>query len=275
MGVDVIRKTLAATRAATFAVNLFLKDYGVAPTGTGFFVSSEGWFVTAAHVVTQDGTPNGPVRNDFGAATLTTMIPGMGNAKRLCMFMSLDHVDPKHDFALLKVDFQQNKARGFVEGEGFPYIEISTRTLDEGEPVYSFGYPLSEPTFLDEVYVVDGQPKPMGYLAHSPRVTSAIVSSTVEKSRARETEADTLVYVLDKAINYGNSGGPIVAVETGKVHALCSRFQPVIIPQTHLRATLGDLAAIAVPSLYGIVANLAHHEIVNVLRQRNVPLSEI
>lgn len=70
------------------------------------------------------------------------------------------------------------------------------------------------------------------------------------------TDADPKVYVLDKALNYGNSGGPIVSVETGHVHALCSRFQPVFVPQPQLRQPDGSMPVIAVPSLYGVVTRL-------------------
>ena len=67
------------------------------------------------------------------------------------------------------------------------------------------------------------------------------------------TGADPQLYVLDKALNYGNSGGPIVAVGTGKAHAFCSRFQPMRVPQ-------GDPADpktswIMIPSLYGVVSS--------------------
>ncbi len=56
------------------------------------------------------------------------------------------------------------------------------------------------------------------------------MSSTLEKTKMLMSSGDEKIYVLDKALNYGNSGGPIVAAETGRVHALCSRFQPVMVP---------------------------------------------
>jgi len=60
-------------------------------------------------------------------------------------------------------------------------------------------------------------------------------------------------YVIDKALNYGNSGGPIVVQETGRVVALCSRFQPVKIPQG------GDIN-VSIPSLYGVATSLKNIE---------------
>ena len=153
------------------------------------------------------------------------------------------HVDPSTDFALLKVDFAANANKVHLQDRtGFPYIEVSSRELAEGEPVYSFGYPLSESGLL-----VNTPGVVVGHAAHSPRVTSAIVASTMESTRLVTTTADTKVYVLDKALNYGNSGGPIVATDTGKVHALCSRFQPVRGPRswdrplyTLITAVLGE-----------------------------------
>ena len=153
--------------------------------------------------------------------------------------------------------------------KGFPYIEVSSRELEEGEPVYSFGYPLSAAGMLVDTPVVV-----IGYSSHSPRVTSAIVASTTERTAVFSSKIGPKVYVLDKALNYGNSGGPIVAVETGKVHAFCSRFQPVKIPQPHLVDKNGELLWIQIPSLYGIVSSLSNPNIFEQLRSRGVPISD-
>jgi serine protease Do len=267
-----IRKTLRATQAATFSVDLPNKNLqGMpTPTGTGFFVSPDGWFVTAAHVITENNRPDGPVRTDIHQAWLMKeMRPGQF-LSGMCQAVQFDYIDPKTDFALLKVDFARNANKEHLKGlTGFPYLEISGRELDEGEPVYAFGYPLSD---VDVFQQNSGMT--VGHAAHSPRLTSAIVASTMDRSKMVSTSQDVKVYVLDKALNYGNSGGPIVATDTGKVHALCSRFQSVQIPQPHLMFQ-GKPIIINIPSLYGVVSSLGNAEILKQLQSRNVPISGI
>ena len=111
-------------------------------------------------------------------------------------------------------------------------------------------------------------------MAHSslrPRTTSAIVSSLIEGTTfAWTTPFIPDVYVLDKALNYGNSGGPIVATETGKAHAFCSKFQPVYVPQSHLLKD-GKPVQIMIPSLYGVIASLGAKRILKVLKEKGVP----
>ena len=105
-----------------------------------------------------------------------------------------------------------------------------------------------------------------------PRVTSAVVSSTIDTRRGTTTEFEEQVYVLDKALNYGNSGGPIVATETGNIHAVCIGFQPVYIPQSHLSSGEHpeEDVAVVIPSLYGVVLSLANPSILEALRSRGV-----
>jgi len=141
--------------------------------------------------------------------------------------------------------------------------------LEEGDPVYSFGYPLPQVNFFKSNAQVT-----IGHVGLSPRVTSAIVSATMERTKMVSTTRDIKVYVLDKALNYGNSGGPIVAVESGKVHALCSRFQPVMVPQPHLLDKENKPLAIAIPSLYGIVSSLANPTVLDQLHRRGVAVSD-
>jgi serine protease Do len=268
----VIRRTLAATQAATFSILLPDSRNQRMPTatGTGFFVSPDGWFMTAAHVVTENGQSNGAVRQDLDNAWLMkeTRIPG-GVPGAMCQFVSFQHVLPALDVALLKVDFAQNANKNWLQGKTtFPYLHISSRDLEEGESVYAFGYPLPETT------VTAGTGMTIGTTSLCPRVTSAIVSSTFEQGRMIITGNDPKVYVLDKALNYGNSGGPIVAVETGNVHALCSRFQPVYVPQPYLTDKDGAQLPVMIPSLYGIVSALHHNTLLSLLQRIGVPITQ-
>lgn len=108
-----IRKTLTAIQDATFAILFPDENSGGLPTpiGTGFFVSSQGWFATAAHVVTENNESDGSPRKDISEGLLEKeprkfMDPGAG-----CQFFELDLVIPELDFALIKVDFSKNKKR--------------------------------------------------------------------------------------------------------------------------------------------------------------------
>jgi hypothetical protein len=67
-----IRRTLTATQLATFSIDLPNANANGMPTpmGTGFFVSPDGWLITAAHVVTKNNRPDGPPRDDVENAWL-------------------------------------------------------------------------------------------------------------------------------------------------------------------------------------------------------------
>jgi serine protease Do len=264
----VIRETLDRVRRATFCVELPNKaQHGMpSPTGTGFFVSPDGWFVTAAHVVSENGAADGPQRNDIDKAWLMKESQGLGPGA-MCQFITLEHVLPEFDLALLKVDFGKNANKEWLKEQSeFPYIQVSTRQLEMGESVYSFGYPLSSSKF---------EKQPSGIVGSSelsPRLTSAIVSSELDKTKMVMTGNDPQHYVLDKALNYGNSGGPIVSSETGHVHALCSRFQPVFVPQAHLADAQGRYPHIMIPSLYGVVSSLRNNPVIQLFAKLNIPL---
>jgi serine protease Do len=221
------------------------------PVGTGFFVSRAGVFVTAAHVVTQNYKPHGPPRDDLDKGWLMTEPPPGDWGRRMCVGMSLVHIDAQHDIAILNVDLAANSDRAWMP-DGFPFVPVTFDELEEAEPVHSFGYPLADATHYDFGEVIYGDP------LLTPRITSAIVSSKIEKTEMVRGEFLPDIYVLDKALNYGNSGGPIVATATGLVHAVSSRFIPVTIVQ---RASDGKESTLKIPSLYSVAVGLSNSSV--------------
>jgi S1-C subfamily serine protease len=262
-----IRQSLPRSRRATYAVFAHRRGNSVAVrSGSGFFVSADGLLVTCEHVIRDTSqliVSREPLDN-----TRTTFLQG----ERV-------YVDAEADFALLRVTLE--------DGERAPeFLVPDDRELDEGEPVYSVGYPLAVvqvPYVFDLDQVMEALPPeiaeqyrlPSGNLptfgammAHrlSPRVTSAIISSRLEYYNMLDLELQNesdQYYIIDKALNYGNSGGPIVATETGHVHALISKFHPVIVPQSR-----GD--AVVIPSLYGVATRLTFPPIRKALEDNGV-----
>ncbi|MBA2862990.1 serine protease [Methanococcus maripaludis] len=258
-----IRKTLSKIKEATFCIELPNKNANDMPTpaGSGFFISPDGWFVTAAHVVMRK---NGSPRPDANKAFLTKEGNG-DNPGPMCHHVTLEYLIPKLDIALLKVNFEKNSDKEWLNGKTeFPFIKISTANLEMGEPVYSFGYPLSSYGII--------KPGELGYIKLSPRVTSAVISSDLETNAPIMGENAPKYYVLDKALNYGNSGGPIVSTKTGNVHAICSSFQPVAIKQPHLMDTDGKPMNIVIPSIYGVVSSFDNMDIIELLKSLHVPV---
>ncbi len=191
-------------------------------------------------------------------------------APQVCRCPSLLWVDATSDVALLKVSLEANREYEWLRDLAeFPYLELSARTLDEAEPVYAFGYPLSEGGIVDP-----GPAALFGTFTHHPRVTAAIVASTYFAEGMILSAGPPRNYVLDRALNYGNSGGPILAQSTGRAHALCSSFQPVFIPQLHMKDAQGNYPSIVIPSLYGFVTNLSHPSVRSALAQHGLTYAD-
>ena len=240
-----ITNSLPHTKSATFQVLVPHPDpeYKEFPTpmGTGFFVSPDGYFISARHVLIND--KNGTF---FDLKKVRLTKPDIFPSPHI---ISLDLVEdfPQFDICLLKADFERAKNQEYYKGkDGFGYLDIDFKVPAEGTDVYSFGYPLSKISVNESAFATTG------FHYSGPRTTSAIISSHFEVIGPMMVMSFPIHYVIDKALNYGNSGGPLILQENGKVISLCSRFQPVVISQAS-----GD---IAIPSLYGITTSLKNIE---------------
>lgn len=253
-----IKKTLEKTQQATFIVltphpDPVFKDFPY-PTGTGFFFNSNGYFITARHVIQKIDTTGKPILDLSGKpelleiSKLGLLKPGFKFAQIKELVLISDF--PQFDLVILKADFEKHKSQEYFNGKTkFDSIDIEFSIPPEGESVYSFGYPLGEHT-------IQQHPTQQGVMTgnhtYFPRTTSLIISSHYDKVGPILRAGFPQYYVIDKALNYGNSGGPIVLEETGKVISVCTRFQPVMIKQTQ--------GNVAIPSLYGITVSLKNIE---------------
>jgi S1-C subfamily serine protease len=228
-----IDKTLPLTQKATVCIIVPHRDprYQGFPTpfGTGFFVSDHGHLVTARHVIEKaDKSLYAP--NEIHIERPEAAIPS------LAVKVSQIVKDwPYFDLALLKID--DNALEHFTQ-----FLQIEFDTVPEGTQVYSFGYPLPQISLKGETGSM------VGYHYFSPRTTSAIISSHHWYIGPVRMAGFPTHYIIDKALNYGNSGGPVIVCESGKAVSVCVKFQPVVIPQQNIE--------IMVPSLYGITVSL-------------------
>jgi S1-C subfamily serine protease len=140
--------------------------------GSGFVVSKDGYILTNAHVV---------VNNGQKAASVAVVFKGQGQDGGTHVKATVVGVDETSDVALLKVDPSKAPALAPV-----PLGDSSKVAV--GEPVVAIGNPL-------------------GY---DFSVTSGIVSATNRQLQSPNGSVISDGIQTDAAINEGNSGGPLI-----------------------------------------------------------------
>ncbi len=161
-----IRSTLPKTKDATFCVCVPDKARKGFPTpnGTGFFISGDGYFITAHHVV-----------ESLESQDMVWLERPRWMETALVQNVKLVRTWLPHDLALLKADFEQNKQKEWLKGQTqFPFLLVDFADQEEGAPVYAFGYPLPQDRVEDKGNLL------IGTTLISSRTTSAIIASTVE-----------------------------------------------------------------------------------------------
>ena len=167
--------------------------------GTGFVVGEGNLVVTNQHVLPEVVPPGG------SQGSLVVVMPragrGDGSGGREARVVGTDR---EHDLALLRID-----------GAPLPPLELSEAAAREGTAIAIIGYPIG------------------GVLGFSPVTHRGIVSSVTAIAlpapssqslsnqainRLRQGSFD--IYQLDATAYPGNSGGPVLDIETGKVVAV-------------------------------------------------------
>jgi S1-C subfamily serine protease len=189
---------------------------GTQVVGTGFFINKTGDFITAGHVVDSlnplKGNPN------IADAQLTARVRNREGGGSDRQVMIIDR-DTDHDLVLCHVPgvnavtpakSQMPKNMGPVAAEPFASLAISTVEPKTGQFVLVSGFPLYTWTSTVQFGMV---------AATRSRYPTGVVTPDIRKDR------DDLLQISVNA-NHGNSGGPIIDLESGKVIGVLDAFVP-------------------------------------------------
>ena len=164
--------------------------------GTGFAVGNGNLIVTNAHVLPDVDTAPGAV-----GAHLAIQIP-RGNRRQEVRGATLVSVDKDHDMALLRIG-----------GTPLPALQLADpATVRDGLSIAFIGFPIG------------------GVLGFTPvthrGIISAITAVALPAAAARQLDNKTImrlregsfdIYQLDATAYPGNSGGPVLDAESGRV----------------------------------------------------------
>lgn len=174
---------------------------------------------------------------------------------RCCIGATLLSRDHDLDLAILKIS--SGNSNGIHE---FPFLDITESKVPIGTPVYSYGYPICSESLTEDCHFT-------GKYHVEPRVASAIVSAYQWGSDGEVPES----YIIDRPLLCGNSGGPLVMTESGRVVAFASQSQSDKVAEFKSPFD-GTNFAISVPSPYSYCRNFGYPSIQTILREHGITI---
>ncbi len=193
-----ISQIIEKNKAAILLIDLHKQGEGnqkqISIRGTGFVVSSDGKFITRAHVYKQ--IPSNEI-DLLGAS-----VPGEANGKNSISYnrypVKLLSIDEENDVALMQIVSDKTDFKT-IEG-----IETE-ESIVEGDEALFVGYPLATELLS------------MGF-GLTMTTNKCIVSSV----KRRGSDGSLHFYLVDTHVNNGSSGSPLFSADTGKVIGIVS-----------------------------------------------------
>jgi S1-C subfamily serine protease len=240
--------------------------------GTGFFVNSDGYVVTACHVIQQGRRIAEQVQagnKQIGAGLAQPNTENMRGNFALVEFDEID-ADEQHDLALLKLKrnpFKGEVTSGFAVGGKevpllFDTVTISPKRPKDGTAVGISGYPLDT-----NVLVTNN-----GFMATSwESEIQELPVPGIPQTFSLPQIAD--VYLADVEVNPGNSGAPVYSIEDGAVIGVCrgSKLAPV-------RDQAGEVVSIVGQNLFyssGLTIVVPARYVIDLLKKNGLSWSEV
>lgn len=159
------------------------KDIG--KTGSGFFISDQGFFITNNHVVTKKSIDEtGVIRIDYSKQIFVKT--GRNTYKASLVINENSDRPVVYDYAILKLDITPIAYFGIEDVSG----------ISQGDDVLAIGYPLD----FDE-----------------PIVTKGVISAIISRPSHINALHKIRTFLTDALVTYGNSGGPLVRAYDGGV----------------------------------------------------------
>ncbi|MFT3736614.1 MAG: serine protease [Rhodocyclaceae bacterium] len=191
--------TAATVKSSLVVVGTYQRTRSPAfvPLGTGFVVGDGRTVATNAHVRLRQ-------QNTEQFEIMVVVLPSQPNVPREVQRVAIDEL---HDLAVLRIR----------EGAPLPALPMATTPAREGQGILLMGFPLP------------------GLLGLTPALQAGVISAiapiSIPAPRADRLEAAVIrqmaagaypIYVLDAVARPGNSGSPVVDIESGQVLGVVS-----------------------------------------------------
>jgi S1-C subfamily serine protease len=181
--------------------------------GTGFFINNDGVAATAFHVIHPPGKLQPPQQ-----IRVELRIPTYQNQERQITVLAgwsgstatEVAADQVHDIVILKLDHNVFPQIQPIKIPGAELIikpsvcQLAPRHLQDGEPVFTSGYPLDLPILI---------------------TTSGFIASSDPMLFNEQTFRVEDIYWADMHANPGNSGGPLFSFATGAVIGMVIQYR--------------------------------------------------